>query len=99
MLAVPAMILMGFAPLTSIAASQIFALSTSLSGSVGNYWHGALDLELGLRIGLGQLLGVGIGVAVAKRLDQGLLRRLVGGLAFVVGLYMAVSAVRHSLGL
>jgi len=92
-LSIPIMILLGYTPIMAIVAGQIFALSAAITGSVGNYMYGGLDIGLGVFIGLVQVVGLIIGIRLASSCNQVLLKRMVGVVAIVMGVYIFTRAV------
>ena len=84
-LSVPMMVLLGFAPLTAIGASQVIQILAALSGSAGHLVHGSIDFKLAALLTVFEVVGVWIGVHLAHTVDASLLRRAVGLLCIVVG--------------
>ncbi len=83
---VPLLVLLGFAPLPTIGASQVVQVLAAASGTIGNLRYGSIDFALAAPIALLEVVGVGIGVGIAHRVDTRVLRALIGVLCLAVGL-------------
>ncbi len=92
-LSVPMMVLLGFPALTAIGASQVIQILAAVSGSVGNFAHGSIDISLAALLTAFEVIGVWIGVRVAHAVDARLLRRAVGILCILVGAWLVVRAL------
>lgn len=90
-LSVPIMMIFGFAPLTTIATSQVLQIAIGLSGSVGNMVHGQIDFYSGFWVTVLELAGVMIGVRLAHRANAQQLRRCVAILCIIVGVFILCS--------
>ena len=87
-LSIPWMILVGFHPLTAIGLAQPYQLATAMSGAVGCAVNGNVDWSALPLMGLFQVAGFVAGVAVAKRLPVQMLRRGIGALCCLLGLFL-----------
>ena len=96
-LSVPLMIIAGFPPLLSVAVAQPFQVAAALSGSVGNFLLGTIDLVTALWITPVQLVGVAMGVALANRLNTAALKRLVALMCVGTGAYLLIRAFISSM--
>jgi len=85
-LSVPVMVLMGFAPLTSIATSQVLQIAVASAGTLGNLQNGSVHLGLGLSVTVLELAGVVLGVRLAHSLATVRLRQCVAAVCVGVGL-------------
>jgi uncharacterized membrane protein YfcA len=82
-LAVPAMILLGYSPLTANATNRL-ALTVQGAGATALYRRqGRIDLRLGLRLSLIACLGSGGGAYLATRLDEEAFNRTIACLMVV----------------
>lgn len=84
-LSVPIMVLLGFAPLTAIGASQVIQILAAVSGSAGHFANDMIDLRLAAQLTLFEVAGVWLGVRVAHAVDARRLRHGVGALCIAVG--------------
>ena len=87
-LTVPAMILMGYGPLTAIATSLVFIVGVSVVGTVGNALHNAVDFPLAALCAGGQILGLWAGLRVARFLDAGVLKNIVAVVCIMTGVWI-----------
>lgn len=84
-LAVPMMMMLGFAPLATIGASQVVQILAAVSGSAGNVFHGSIDFELAAILTVFEIGGVCLGVYVAHAVNAKILRSGAGLLCVAVG--------------
>lgn len=91
-LSVPIMMLLGFAPLATIGASQVVQVLAALSGTAGNLRFGSIDFGVVAIVTVAEVLGVVAGVRIVHALDVGKVRRLVAALCIVVGLALLARA-------
>lgn len=87
-LSIPWMILAGFHPLTAIGLAQPYQLATALSGAVGCAVNGNVDWSGLPLMGLFQVAGFVAGAIVARRLPVQLLRRGIGVVCCLLGLFL-----------
>lgn len=87
-LSVPLMVIFGFAPLTSIATSQVIQITAALSGSAGNLAHGFVALDTGLWVTVAELAGVTAGARLAHTISQAALKKLIATVCIVVGTFI-----------
>jgi len=92
-LSIPALMLLGFPPLTAIGASYAVQVAGAVSGSIGNAMYGFLDLRTGLWVSVVQIIGVAAGAYAAHRLPTARLRFLLALLCIVAGSYMAIETL------
>lgn len=88
--AVPVMVMFGFAPLATIGASQVIQIVASLSGTAGNLRFGNIDYGLAVPVTIAQLVGVPLGVKIVHAVNPMTLRRFIAGLCIVVGTWLAI---------
>ena len=86
---VPLMVILGFAPLTAVAASQVIQILAGISGSVGHLVYGSIDFGVAAWIVLLLLAGVALGAYIAHAVDTRRLRRMVAGVCVVVAAMLA----------
>ncbi len=84
-LSVPMMVIMGFAPLTAIAASQVIQIVAAISGTLGNLKYGSINFSVGVWITLIELAGVLVGVRIAHSAETQQLRKFVVMVCILVG--------------
>ena len=85
-LLVPVLLWLKIPVLTAVGLSQAIQVPIATLASVGNFWSGHLDLELGLVLGLGVAIGSGVGARIAHAVPTLLLGRLVAIVLVLVGL-------------
>lgn len=82
---VPMMVVLGFAPLAAVAASQVIQILAGISGSLGHLTYGTINFTLAGSLVALLLGGVLIGAKVAHASKVGELRRIVAVVCIVVG--------------
>lgn len=87
-LSVPLMVIIGFAPLTAIATSQVIQITAAISGSVGNYLNGFIDINFVIYITIAELIGVALGAKIAHTISQSILKKVVSIVCIVVGSFI-----------
>ena len=87
-LTVPAMIVMGYGPLTAIATGMVFVVGVSVIGTVGNALHNAVDFPLAALCASGQILGLWMGLRVARFLDAAVLKNIVAVVCIMTGAWI-----------
>ncbi len=85
---VPMMVLLGFAPLAAVGASQVLQIVASLSGSLASLQDGRIHFGLAAWVTGFEIAGVAAGVRVAHAVSALTLRRIAAGLCVVVGTFM-----------
>lgn len=83
--AVPLMVILGYVPLTAVAASQVLQIVAAVSGSIENLRHGFVDWRTATVISVFELAGVVAGVRLAHVASALVLRRLAGTLCILTG--------------
>ncbi|MGE0875525.1 MAG: sulfite exporter TauE/SafE family protein [Burkholderiales bacterium] len=89
----PMMMVMRFAPLAAIGASQGMMILASVSGSAAHLLTGAIVPDVLLLITVGQLIGVAAGVGLAHSLPTAMLRKLAAWMCVAAGALMVIRAV------
>ena len=82
---VPLMLLLGFAPLATVGASQVLQIIAALSASAANLPAGTVDLAVAAWVTGFELAGVVLGVRIAHAASAGVLRRLAAALCIAAG--------------
>jgi uncharacterized membrane protein YfcA len=90
---VPLMVILGFAPLVSVGASQVLQIIASVSGSLAAWQDSRIDLGLAAWVTGFELVGVAAGVRLAHAVSATALRRIAGTLCVAVGAFMLVRAL------
>lgn len=89
-LCVPFMVIIGFAPLTSIATSQVIQITAALSGTMGNLAHGVIDMGVAWPVAVAELVGVVGGAHLAHVISQATLKKVVSIVCIIVGAFIIV---------
>lgn len=95
-LSVPMMVIIGFAPLTSIATSQVIQIAAAFSGSVGNFYNNFIDIQLGLLVGVVEMAGVLAGAHMAHKVSQKLLKKIISLVCIVVGVFIMARSLFYA---
>ena len=82
---VPLMVILRYAPLTTVATSQVLQIVAATSGSIENLRHDFIDFRVALIVTLFELAGVLVGVRLAHVASALVLRRLAGALCVLTG--------------
>jgi uncharacterized membrane protein YfcA len=85
---VPAMVILGFAPLSAVGAGQVLQIVAAASGSLASVQDGRIDYRLAGWVTLFELAGVAAGVKLAHSVSAAVLRRMAAGLCIAVGGFM-----------
>ena len=89
-LSVPMMLVAGFAPLPTIAASQPFQMVAAFSGTFGNIMLDLVNWKLVFIVTAVQALGIVAGVWTAKRTDASILKVIIAILCILTGCFTLV---------
>lgn len=92
-LLIPLLLVLGVAPLTAVAVSQVVQLPVVASGSVGFLQAGLTDISLGTLLGVGAAVGTVVGALVAGRLHAERLRLIVALACVTAGVVVAVRTI------
>jgi uncharacterized protein len=90
---VPLMVILGFAPLATVGASQVLQIIASISGSIAALRDGRIDFAVAAWVTGFELAGVAAGVRLAHAVGSTALRRVAGALCVAVGTFMLVRAL------
>ncbi len=90
---VPMMVILGFAPLAAVGASQVLQIVAALSGSIAGVQDGRVDFAVAAWVIAFELAGVAVGVQLAHAVSPLTLRRLAAALCIAVGSFMLVRAL------
>lgn len=82
---VPMMMILGYAPLTAVATSQVLQIVAAASGSVENIRQAFIDWRVAALISIFELAGVMIGARLAHAASASALRALAGVLSIASG--------------
>ncbi len=92
---VPTLVLLGLGQVEAAATSLLAIVPTAAVGVWRQRAYGNLRARAALVVGLASVAGAVVGVQIATRIDESLLRRLFGVLLLGVAVQLAVRAVRH----
>ena len=90
---VPLMVILGFAPLAAVGASQVLQIIASVSGSLAALQDGRIDFALAAWVTGFELAGVAAGVRLAHAVSASALRRVAGALCIAVGTFILMRAL------
>lgn len=85
---VPLMVFCGVDILVVLGCCNVYVFVASLAGTVGNVMNMPLDATAVFWLVAGQLAGIWSGVRLAQRMDTGQLKKWVGAVCLLVGLYL-----------
>jgi uncharacterized membrane protein YfcA len=91
---VPTLLLLGLDQVEASATSLLAIVPTAAAGALRQRGYGNLRLRAALVVGAVSIVGAEIGVQIATRLDENVLRRAFGVLLLVVALRLALSSAR-----
>jgi len=87
---VPILVSFLYVPLRkAVSAGLFFVVFSSISGLISHAYHGSIDYEHGLMIGVASLLGVYFGTELKEKIDTTLQRKLLVMFYFTIVLYLA----------
>ena len=92
---VPTLVLLGLGQLEASATSLLAIVPTAAVGAWRQRAYGNLRIRAALIVGVVSVLGAEVGVQIATRIDESLLRRLFGLLMIGVAAQLAVRTVRQ----
>ena len=92
---VPTLVLLGLGQVEASATSLLAIVPTAAVGAARQRSFGNLRHRAALLVGAVSVAGAELGVQVATRIDEGVLRRLFGVLLLAVAAQLAVRALRH----
>ena len=92
---VPTLVLLGLGQVEASATSLLAIVPTAAAGAWRQRAYGNLRIRAALVVGVVSVLGAEVGVQIATRIDESLLRRLFGLLMIGVAAQLAVRTVRQ----
>lgn len=92
---VPTLLLLGLGQVEASATSLLAIVPTAAVGAWRQHAYGNLRVRVALVVGAVSVLGAEVGVQIATRIDESLLRRLFGVLVIGVAAQLAVRTVRQ----
>lgn len=91
---VPALVLLGLGQVEAAATSLAAIVPAAAVAATAQRGRATMDVRAALIIGIASLGGVEIGLQIATRLEEALLRRMFGVLMLVVAVQLAASGLR-----
>jgi uncharacterized protein len=91
---VPTLVLLGLGQVEASATSLLAIVPTAAVGAMRQRSYGNLRARAALVVGVVSIAGVELGIQIATRMDEILLRRLFGVLLLAVAAQLALQAVR-----
>jgi len=92
---VPTLVLLGLGQVEATATSLLAIMPTAAVGAWRQRAYGNVRAHAALVVGLASVAGAALGVQIATRIDESLLRRLFGVLLLAVAGQLAFRAVRQ----
>jgi uncharacterized membrane protein YfcA len=92
---VPTLVLLGLGQVEAAATSLLAIMPTAAVGAWRQRAYGNVRARAALVVGLASVAGAALGVQIATRIDESLLRRLFGVLLLAVAGQLAFRAVRQ----
>ena len=92
---VPTLVALGLGQVEAAATSLLAIVPTAATGVIRQRASGNLKVKAALVLGVASILGVEVGVRIAKAVDEDLLRRAFGVLLLVVAAQLAIRGVRE----
>jgi uncharacterized membrane protein YfcA len=92
---VPTLVLLGLGQVEAAATSLLAIMPTAAVGAWRQRAYGNVRARAALVVGLASIAGAALGVQIATRIDESLLRRLFGVLLLAVAGQLAFRAVRQ----
>jgi uncharacterized protein len=92
---VPTLVLLGLGQVEASATSLLAIVPTAAVGAWRQRVYGNLRIRAALVVGVVSVLGAEVGVQIATRIDENLLRRLFGVLMIGVAAQLAVRTLRQ----
>ena len=92
---VPTLVLLGLGQVEASATSLLAIVPTAAAGAWRQRGYGNLRVGAALLVGVVSVAGAELGVQIATRIDESLLRRLFGALLLGVAAQLVVRAVRQ----
>ena len=92
---VPTLVLLGLGQVEASATSLLAIVPTAAAGAWRQRGYGNLRVRAALVVGVVSVAGAELGVQIATRIDESVLRRLFGALLLGVAAQLVVRAVRQ----
>lgn len=92
LVSIPAMLILGFHPLASIATGQVLQSIVAIFGSISNISNNFVEFQIVWWVTLLELVGVFIGVKIAHVVPVTRLKKAVSLLCLAIGAYMLIKA-------
>ena len=90
---VPLLVWLKWPVLTAVGLSQLIQLPISLLATIGNIRFGSVDFQLGIALAVVMVVGVVMGSKLAHKLPAAYLRRVVGVVLGMLGVWMLLQGV------
>jgi uncharacterized protein len=91
---VPTLVLLGLGQVEASATSLLAIVPTAAVGAMRQRSYGNLRVRPALAVGVVSIAGAELGIQIATRIDEALLRRLFGVLLLAVAAHLALQVVR-----
>ena len=91
---VPTLVLLGLGQVEASATSLLAIVPTAAVGAMRQRSYGNLRVRPALLVGVVSIAGAEVGIQIATRIDETLLRRLFGVLLLAVAAQLALQVVR-----
>lgn len=92
---VPTLLLLGLGQVEAAATSLLAIVPTAATGALRQRAYGNLRLRAALVVGAVSIVGAEIGVQIATRLDENVIRRAFGVLLVLVAARLALTVARE----
>ena len=92
---VPTLVALGLGQVEAAATSLLAIVPTAATGVLRQRAQGNLRVRAALVVGVASVVGVEVGVRIAKGLDESLLRRAFGVLLLAVAVQLAIRGTRE----
>ena len=92
---VPTLVALGLGQVEAAATSLLAIVPTAATGVIRQRASGNLKVKAALVLGVASIVGVEVGVRIAKAVDEDLLRRAFGVLLLAVAAQLAIRGVRE----
>ncbi len=91
---VPTLLLLGLGQVEASATSLLAIVPTAAAGALRQRGYGNLRARAALIVGAVSIVGAELGVQIATRVDEGVLRRAFGVLLLLVALRLVLTSAR-----
>jgi uncharacterized membrane protein YfcA len=92
---VPTLVALGLGQVEAAATSLLAIVPTAATGVIRQRASGNLKVRAALVLGVASIVGVEVGVQIAKAVDEDVLRRAFGVLLLVVAVQLAIRGSRE----